>query len=189
MIFRQKVKYRITKYNPKLRDSRGAYTQEDWTAYCDIGHVYGDVIFTSEEYLRVESNYISAILQAVDSLKADALYIRKLESLSTVEKERDLLEKYGLQLSSEEEKVFCDLRDGKEVSKPELPAYLRLLLRECFWCELHTKRSTVVIYPGYDYYVYLHCDSLDEGIITASAKQGIYIELLEDTQTVFLPST
>ncbi len=173
-------KYRITKYDPKFRDGDGAYTEDDWTAYCDIGHVYRDALFTPEEYLRVEANYVSTILQAIRSLKVNALYIHKLENMSAVEEEQKSLDKYGLRLSQDEKNVLFDLRDGKRVSISELPAYLRLLLRECFWCELHTEKSTVIIYPGYDYYMYLHCDHLDESIITASAKQGIYIEVLED---------
>ena len=31
------IEYRVTKYNPALRDARGAYIAAEWTSVADIG--------------------------------------------------------------------------------------------------------------------------------------------------------
>jgi hypothetical protein len=49
--------YRITKYDPTLRDENGRYTREEWTSFSQVG---GAVSF--EEYVRVEKAYIDTAL-------------------------------------------------------------------------------------------------------------------------------
>jgi len=48
------IEYRVTKYDPSLRDARGAYSADDWTSVTDIGHAFGGVTLTDTEYQRIE---------------------------------------------------------------------------------------------------------------------------------------
>lgn len=168
--------YRLSKYDPAFRDQNGAYTKDEWISYCDIGTVYDGVVFTKEEYLRVEATFIDVILQVLSSLGATSFWIRKLEPPFTARKMKKLLGRYGLSMSPEEERARSSLQEGKKIDISKLEVYLRLFLRECFWCELHTPGSKVVLYPGYDYYMHLRCEHIEEDIIKAGKEQGIYIE-------------
>ena len=53
--------YRVTKYDPKNRSSRGIYTVNEWTSYCDIGKIFDGKKLTFEEYREIEDRYIEAI--------------------------------------------------------------------------------------------------------------------------------
>lgn len=172
--------YRLSKYDPAFRNQNGAYTKDEWISYCDIGTVYDGVVFTKEEYLRVETTFIDVILQVLSSLGATTFQIRKLELPFTVKKKQQLLEPYGLSMSPLEKMILSSLQEGQSVSTSEMEAYLRLFLRECFWCELHTPGSEVVLYPGDDYFMHLRCESLDNNIIHICKEQGFYIEDLND---------
>ena len=46
--------YRVTKYNPAFRDQLGHYARPEWIRFKDIGKTYSGVLFTREEYERVE---------------------------------------------------------------------------------------------------------------------------------------
>lgn len=173
-------KYRLSKYDPIFRDPNGVYTKEEWTSYCDIGTVYDGVVFTKDEYLRMEAKFINVILQVLSSLGANSFWVRKLEPPFTAEEMRNYLGRYGLSMSPEEEAARSSLYEGKKINISELKVYLRLFLRECFWCELHAEESTIVLYWSDEYYMYLRCRGLDENIIQVSKTQGIYIEDIED---------
>ena len=55
------IEYRVTKYNPALRDARGAYIADEWTSVKDIGRAFGGVVLTDSEYRRVEEAYVSSV--------------------------------------------------------------------------------------------------------------------------------
>jgi hypothetical protein len=48
------IEYRVTKYDPALRDARGAYTADEWIQFKQIGSAFGGVVLTEGEYLRIE---------------------------------------------------------------------------------------------------------------------------------------
>ena len=54
--------YRITKYNPKYRNSSGAYLKDGWTSISDIGTIYNGKKSTLKEYFKIEEAYVKAIL-------------------------------------------------------------------------------------------------------------------------------
>ena len=65
--------YKISKYNPKNYKD-GAYQLDEWTDFSDIGKVFESGIFTMEEYLKVEKNYIDFILKVVKEKKINSFY-------------------------------------------------------------------------------------------------------------------
>lgn len=45
--------YRVTKYNPSLRDDDGVFLREDWTPHFDVGRVFNGVPLSESSYLDV----------------------------------------------------------------------------------------------------------------------------------------
>lgn len=66
--------YSVTKYNP---DTRGKI--DEWIDMSCIGDTYDGIVFTLEEYLRVEANYIEAIERMMDDLGVKTLTVSYLE--------------------------------------------------------------------------------------------------------------
>jgi hypothetical protein len=44
--------YRITKFDPAIRNPAGQYIADEWYLYSQIGDAFGGVILTEAEYLR-----------------------------------------------------------------------------------------------------------------------------------------
>ena len=63
--------YRVTKYDPDLA------VYDEWTAMSDVGSTYSETEFTLQEYERVESSYIEAILSFMNAEKVDSLTLSK----------------------------------------------------------------------------------------------------------------
>jgi hypothetical protein len=53
------IEYRVTKYDPRLRDPSGRYLLDEWTSAGDVGRPFGGVLLTYEEYRRVEDAYVA----------------------------------------------------------------------------------------------------------------------------------
>jgi hypothetical protein len=74
------LEYRVTKYDPAFRDSRGAYRRDVWTAVRDVGSSFGGVVLTRDQYQRVEDAYVAAALAFLREANASALTVEGLES-------------------------------------------------------------------------------------------------------------
>ena len=71
--------YRITKYDPKYRNSKGHYTKNEWISVGDIGRIYDSKEFTLSDYLSVEEKYFEAVKNMMDEMKVETLKIKELE--------------------------------------------------------------------------------------------------------------
>lgn len=172
------LNYRISKYNPMHRDRQGAYTLEEWTSFCDIGRMYQGREFTKEEYLKTESLYCDVVYEILMQQGVKVLEVRDLERhFSLPETSRFLLEK-SLQLTEEECYIIQTIQEKQQISIEQIKVYVKLLLRDCFWCILANTESDAKVSVGYDYYVHLTCDTLDWSQINAYEKLGIYVELI-----------
>ena len=74
------TKVRISKYNPKYRVN-GAYVKEEWTDYSDIGNIFDGHVFTFEDYLKMELNYLNAIYNIINSCINDGFYYRFVRTI------------------------------------------------------------------------------------------------------------
>jgi len=61
-----KNQYRVTKYDPSLRDTTGAYTGCDWISRSDIGRMFDGGMLSETVYLNVENSYLSAMRSFLD---------------------------------------------------------------------------------------------------------------------------
>jgi hypothetical protein len=145
--------YRVTKYDPTLRDSAGAYTKEDWTSFSDIGRSRGGVALTEEDYLRVESAYIDIAKKFIAEDSIPALRVVGLEN-------RDAFAKAPA--------------EGVLISERDLPAVCRSILREEFWCRLESDDR--FLHFGYDYYMYVGVKSRCLASIVAAEACGLFVE-------------
>lgn len=154
-------KFRISKYNPIFRDEKGIFLKDDWTSYSDIGRKYGKSYLKKEDYLVMENKYCEVIYNILSSKNVKEMRIEKLEKYFSVDEIYHLFREKGLEILDEDRKIFTSLENGKYIPLELLKKYLRLLLRESFWCEFISDDSLLKLVFGYDYYVYVYCDFID----------------------------
>jgi hypothetical protein len=126
------IEYRVTKYDPSLRDERSAYTADDWTAISDIGRIFGGIVLTDTEYQRVEQAYITSALAFLREGGLNSLTVKGLENHQ------------GLAL---------EFGEGSVISLELVGDVIRQVLREEFWCRLECPGGFIHI--GWDYYMYI----------------------------------
>ncbi len=61
------IQYRVTKYNPKYRDSNGHYHNDEWTSFSCVGEEVA-----LEEYLKVENSYIQSAVNFLENTSVEA---------------------------------------------------------------------------------------------------------------------
>ena len=167
------IKYRISKYNPKNKN-----LQNTWSSYSDIGKIYNGKIFTVEEYLLMEKNYINLILFILKENNIKNIKLEKLEIVFSIQELNKMLNDSGLFLSLEDINLINNLKNNKIFTFYELPRLIRLILRECFWGVLVSKNSKCIIEFGYDYYMYISGINLKIPKIVYLKNLNLYIEKL-----------
>ena len=170
------IKYRISKYNPSFRGPAGKYLEDTWTSYNDIGKIYEGKVFSKKDYLITENQYIKVLLFLLNYFNIKSIKIKHLENYFSINEIERLLKKKGLTLTSQDKIIISSLADEKMVGISQLDNYLKLILRECFWCKLEDDLSLVSIEFGYDFYVYITCNAIANNIITKFSQENIYIE-------------
>lgn len=162
------ISYRVTKYNPKLRDQFGRYLKEEWTSISDIGKIYNQQLFTTEEYLKVEHDYIEFVEKLMISYDIKHFEVKGLSKRKKAEfnseKEYNLLKK---------------IHEGSKITVDKIEIVMKLILREKIWLKLVTRH--IEVHFGYDYYMYVMCKKnlSIEGIETnlfIENKQSPYTE-------------
>jgi hypothetical protein len=144
--------YRITKYDPRMRDASGAYNGSDWTAYSDVGQTFGGRLLTESEYLRTETLYVNTALSLLCAGGIRALTVAGLEDT----------------LSS------SDVKDGQNLDLTDLATVFRRVLREEFWCRF--EGASAYVHFGWDYYMYV---GVPDDIRPAVVADGLYVEEME----------
>jgi hypothetical protein len=145
--------YRVTKYNPKFRDALGSYTKDDWTSFKDIGHLFGGLTLTEEEYLRVESAYIDVAIKFLTTDDSPALRAVGVENHAN----------------------FAHApTEGALIGWRDLPVVCRSILREDYWCKLEVDGR--FLHFGYDYYLYVGVKSKCDDLIATANAMGLFVE-------------
>ena len=167
-----KVKYcwRITKYDPKKRNSKGWFLEDTWISYGDIGRVYQEEVLTYDEYLRVETLYINAIVQFMTSLNVSHLQVKYLENHGSINEDPSVDKAEVMFVNALKENDLLSLAQVKMASK--------LILREYFWCKLISKH-TMFVHFGYDYYMYIGSSSECKDTLQTIKESGLYVEDFE----------
>jgi hypothetical protein len=145
--------YRVTKYNPAFRDSRGAYTREEWISVRQIGESFAGIVLTRQEYDRVEDAYVNT---ALAFLREAGLTLLTVESLENHK---------GWQLQ---------LSNGSTLSLDEVAEVIRQMLQEKFWCRLQADGGFIHI--GWDYYMYVGVPRPCPTGQVQAERLGLYVE-------------
>jgi hypothetical protein len=146
-------KYRVTKYNRRLRKSSGAYMRDEWTSFCDIGRSFNGVELTRSEYQRVEDAYIIAAVGFLGEAGISQLTVQGMEKDD------------GLSLT---------FNEGEPLTIEQVRDVLRRLLRVEFWCRLEAADG--YIHVGYDYYMYVGVPRACPASRQHAEELGLYVE-------------
>lgn len=145
--------YRVTKYNPALRDSSGAYTRDEWIMFGDIGRSFGGVELTLGEYERVERAYIAAAVAFLQEGAISHLAVCGLEN---------------------KRRLPIPFTEGESLPIEQISRVLRSVLREECWCRLEA--DSAFVHVGWDYYMYLGVPHPCPTARRQAEEQGLYVE-------------
>lgn len=130
--------WRVSKYNPALRDRNGRYLEDEWTSFGDVGKAFSGVVLTLDAYLGTESSMLS-VAEAFHKDAGEA----PLTMIDVEVREAQRLE------------ASTPLTEGRElVGWEEVRAVVQASLREQCWCRLEAADKRHMIHFGYDYYLY-----------------------------------
>lgn len=152
--------FRVSKYDPQLRDEFGAFVGDEWTS------VFDDV--SIEEFKEIEGRYVQCAISLMKMCNISRLKAIEIEDHFDAAVYPECLEKetryYHECFSENESKTF---------DQCELEKIIRLALREAVWFKL-TGEHGFYLHFGYDLYLYIGADMevpLDSGVML-----GLYIE-------------
>lgn len=158
--------YRISKYDPSLRDKNGRFPVETWTSVFDIGKSFNGEVLSKEVYLEAEDAYVKAIKSLFEEVGSPSLNCVEIECHDPSEG--------VLKDEFEDDLAFLDELPG-EISSSSLEKISRLALRELIWIKLEANQKFYVHF-GYDYYVYVGGVSLKTIDLAEEDFEGVYVE-------------
>lgn len=164
-------KYRITKYDPRNRNEQGHYLYDHWTETLDVGKVLEGELVTREEYLRVEKDYINAVMSILTDFNQKYLRLVNFHKDSF----RDSIEINAKEWFHESEFEELDLFEDKKVSLEEIPSIIKLNLRSYFFTSLEIAGEFYVQF-GYDFYMYVGCPKLSLKRIKSLSSTSLFVE-------------
>lgn len=149
------LNYRITKYNPIYRNSKGHYTLDEWTSFSDIGNLKYNL--SLEKYLEIENAYLEAIKKVLKLNFATIFTFKSVENRTS----------------------FQVPKQSKDMNK--LLEIATKCLREELWCKI-TSPHKLFIHFGYDYYMYIGSrKELPVEIIAEIEKLDIFVEIIDQS--------
>jgi hypothetical protein len=148
--------YRITKYDPSLRDSSGAFMGNEWTSYSDVGRIFDGVPLPEFEYLNVEAAYLFSVEAFLREAKIATLQLRGLEN-----NRGSLLPQF--------------IQSQAILTIPQCVEFARFALREIAWGKL-VSPGRAYVHFGYDYYMFLGLPSKCPNAISATQGRGLFVE-------------
>jgi len=159
--------WRISKYDPGLRDAQGHFQGDEWTFFAQIGRSFNGKPLTYKDYVAVESAYVHTIMRFLSDVGLDSLRISGLTAPSTTFIARRELQDILLRPE--------DLCDDSVIELDQLADVIRLNLRELTWCRLQ-EAGRFYLHFGWDYYVYIGSTSPSLVAIRRAEQDGLHVE-------------
>lgn len=125
--------YRISKFDP---DSSTEQLQRQWTSISQVGKVRDSVVFTLNEYERVEAAYLDVVA-----------FLLEIYNISTM-RVSDVVWSTGALNAPNW------VRDGAVINRTQVIALSQLELREEVSCHMAAKSGFAIDF-GFDYYLYV----------------------------------
>lgn len=155
--------YRISKYNPEN------YSDE-WTSITDVGDKRYNL--TVDKYFCYEELYIQSLMMLIEDDRNSSIHIEKFEKhFQWTYKDKHNIDEsvFNVYRKDYQSDIYQSLYSGRrEFQYSDIPALVRIMLREEAWFEIVTCRYKIDV--GYDYYIHIHTegflkpDNLPEGI-------------------------
>ena len=149
--------YRVTKYDPRFRDTDDRYTRDDWTFYAQIGKRVGGHVLTVAEYLRTEALYLSAL------------------RLLLVEAGISRLEVRGLWLPPQPTPQLRAWLRRHVLGVQQALSFAQLVLRNRIGGQLIAPRRAYVHF-GFDYYLYVGLSRPTPNAVSLIHASGLFVE-------------
>lgn len=160
--------YRITKYDPQLRNEDGIFTKNEWISYWDIESIYSGIPFTFTDYIKVENSYVNALLAFTKCLDIPYLNLTNLENpKNNIGPKKHYTDKMIILLNS--------IQDQTKINIDDIDSLARLILREHIWAKLQYK-DILYIHFGYDYYMYIGSKLLCKDAIDNIEQSELFVE-------------
>lgn len=159
-------RYRITKYDPKNRNSKGHYTKDEWISVSDIGNTYEGKELSLSDYLMVEDKYSDAVEGIMTETKVAALEIKEFEKhdFSSINNGD----------SDKHRRMYDSLEEGMTIIRDDIALVIKLILRENVWAKLVSPELEV--HFGYDYYMYVCCKYPLKKAVDQINESGLFVE-------------
>ncbi len=141
--------WRISKYDPLLRDAAGVYHGDEWTFAAQVGTVVGGHRLELAEYLAMEDKYVSLTLRFVVESGISSLWVENLQNRFTKKALKQA--KHGLAHPFED---GAHIRDRDLLTGEAIERACRLNLREFLYCDL-CEPNRFSLHFGWDYYLYI----------------------------------
>ena len=145
--------YRLTKYDPKLRDESGAYTGDDWTMFDQIGDSFAGVRLTLPAYLDVEAQHLVAVASFIDESGTTSLTAQGVEDAHGTFR----------------------VVEGQQLAGVEAVEAVRQMLRDEGWCRL-ADGDRFYVHVGWDYYLYIGSELPCEVSAEQAEKRGLFVD-------------
>jgi hypothetical protein len=134
--------YDLSKCDPALRDSTGAFRGDDWTSISDIGGTYNGVGLTLPAYLDVEARHLSVVASFIEESDPQATF-----TAEGVQNPFCALPVITRRLENPVAEFV--IPEGQVLSVVQALDVYRLMLREYGWCRLDSA-DRCFIHVGYD---------------------------------------
>jgi len=162
--------WRITKYNPKYRSADGAYLNDEWSMYVEIGKEFNNVLFDFNAYQRVEDLYIKAIELFMACHNVSRLQINTLEKNKKLAKD--------IHNNTNMINFFHKAQEDDWIEQADIGDFCRLILRDKLWCKLRYSRKMFVHF-GWDFYMYIGSSIICDKTIASIEESGLFVEPFE----------
>lgn len=164
-------KYLVTKYDPKNRNGKGHYMYDHWTEISDVGRTLEGELVTPEAYLKVEEDYVKAVIDILNDSNQTYLRLIGFDEKS-----------YKSSLKENKKEWFHDasfenivLSEDMKIGINEIPTIIRLNLRNYLHATLEIKDKYYVHF-GYDFYMYVGAPKLSQKTVDKINATNVFIE-------------
>lgn len=164
-------KYRITKYDPQNRNTQGEYLFDHWTEISDVGKILEGQLITEVEYLRIERDYINAVLEILKDQKQEYLRLVSFNKKRFEESLKINLSEWFHELSFENIELFED----KKINIKEIPTVIKLNLRGYLDTTIEIIDKYYIQF-GNDFYMYVGTPDLSQKAIAKINSTSVFIE-------------
>jgi len=159
--------WRVTRYDPALRNDQGHYPLGDWSSFSDVGKIFNGQPLTFQQYLPYETAYVHAAIAFLSNAGLDDLQVVYLENREA--ENFDAAHCDGISL------VPALLQVGSMVGRDNLADIVRLNLREVLWCKLEAE-GRFYLHFGWDFYMYIGSISPSAEAIHVARTLGLFVE-------------